>query len=1042
MVFDTAGRFIIENYPAQKPFSSFLPGIAGVFGIPLWVFYTNRGQAIAGFGVESKDSPIMEFQPANKAYQTTAYTGFRTFIKVGDEYYEPFSPLRHPPNPNRDMFISMNELEIQELEPKLGLQTNITYFTLTNEPFAGLARQLTVKNTSDKPLTLELLDGMAAVVPYGTNDWFMKMMARTGEAWLEVFNMENNVPFYRTRASIVDKSEVEGVEAGHFYLAFYEHANHSEILKPIVDPVVIFGNNTALSYPDQFMANNLAAVLAQKQVTVGKTPCGFFGTSIPLQPDETFTLHSIIGHVNNLESLNHQISRIASAEYLDKQLQASQSLAQSLTDTVAVKSGNPIFDAYTRQTFLDNMMRGGWPLILGNDAVYHVYSRKHGDMERDYNAFCLAAEPFSQGNGNFRDVNQNRREDVWLNPAVKDFNIKMFVNLIQADGYNPLVIDGSKFTIPPAQHNKILELVEQVDKFSSFTFDAFTPGELLKFIDANQITLKIPQDQFIDTVFQYAIQSIEASFHEGYWVDHWTYNLDLIENYLAIYPDQETDLLFNNLNFTFYDSSAIVRPRHEKYVLANGNPRQFNSVKLDAEKAELIASRPEHPNIMRKANGYGEIYHTSLLAKLFSLAIIKMATLDPYGMGIEMEADKPGWYDAINGLPGLFGSSMPETFELLRLVKFIQTAIAQQDNVTVQLPIELSSLLNVIVGGTDYWVVTTAREKYREQIRLGFAGQEKALTQQEMLDSLEYFISKLESGITRAFDLNNGLPPTYFRYHPTDYAELATVDDQGRPNIRVNEFDVEILPLFLEGAVRSLKTMSNQKDAQAIYERIRNSELFDTKLKMYKLNASLDNQPMDIGRARAFTSGWLENGSIWMHMAYKYLLALLKAGLYGEFFEEFKNGLIAFQDPKIYGRSILENSSFIASSAHPDTSIHGQGFVARLSGSTAEFISILHHMLIGEKPFYLHEGQLCLTFKPILPTELFNDAGQIQFTFLGQCKVTYHNPTKQPTYGMEPQKIILHSAENSVEINGSVVHEPYSGQIRAGAINEIDVFYN
>ena len=28
-------------------------------------------------------------------------------------------------------------------------------------------------------------------------------------------------------------------------------------------------------------------------------------------------------------------------------------------------------------------------------------------------------------------------------------------------------------------------------------------------------------------------------------------------------------------------------------------------------------------------------------------------------MGIEMEAGKPGWNDAMNGLPGLFGSEMP-----------------------------------------------------------------------------------------------------------------------------------------------------------------------------------------------------------------------------------------------------------------------------------------------------------------------------------------------------------------------------------------------
>ena len=76
------GRFVIRDYAAKRPFASFLPGIAGPLGIPLWVFYVNRGQAIASFGVENKDNPIMEFEPANKAYQTTPYTGFRTFLKL------------------------------------------------------------------------------------------------------------------------------------------------------------------------------------------------------------------------------------------------------------------------------------------------------------------------------------------------------------------------------------------------------------------------------------------------------------------------------------------------------------------------------------------------------------------------------------------------------------------------------------------------------------------------------------------------------------------------------------------------------------------------------------------------------------------------------------------------------------------------------------------------------------------------------------------------------------------------------------------------
>jgi hypothetical protein len=40
-----------------------------------------------------------------------------------------------------------------------------------------------------------------------------------------------------------------------------------------------------------------------------------------------------------------------------------------------------------------------------------------------------------------------------------------------------------------------------------------------------------------------------------------------------------------------------------------------------------------------------------------------------------MEADKPNWFDALNGLPSLFGSSVAETFELKRLVVFISSAL-------------------------------------------------------------------------------------------------------------------------------------------------------------------------------------------------------------------------------------------------------------------------------------------------------------------------------------------------------------------------------
>ena len=42
----------------------------------------------------------------------------------------------------------------------------------------------------------------------------------------------------------------------------------------------------------------------------------------------------------------------------------------------------------------------------------------------------------------------------------------------------------------------------------------------------------------------------------------------------------------------------------------------------------------------------------TVISKLCILGMLKFSTLDPFGMGVEMEGGKPGWNDAMNGLPG------------------------------------------------------------------------------------------------------------------------------------------------------------------------------------------------------------------------------------------------------------------------------------------------------------------------------------------------------------------------------------------------------
>ncbi|KAJ1383347.1 hypothetical protein B484DRAFT_411167, partial [Ochromonadaceae sp. CCMP2298] len=53
------------------------------------------------------------------------------------------------------MYIDENEVEIEEVQHTIGLQTNVLYFTLPNEDFPALVRRVTFKNIEKNPLQLE-----------------------------------------------------------------------------------------------------------------------------------------------------------------------------------------------------------------------------------------------------------------------------------------------------------------------------------------------------------------------------------------------------------------------------------------------------------------------------------------------------------------------------------------------------------------------------------------------------------------------------------------------------------------------------------------------------------------------------------------------------------------------------------------------------------------------------------------------------------------------------------------------------------------------
>ena len=574
----------------------------------------------------------------------------------------------------------------------------------------------------------------------------------------------------------------------------------------------------------------------------------------------------------------------------------------------------------------------------------------------------------------------------------------------------------------------------------------FTPGSIINTMANNQIETKLSDDELFEIIFKDAKQIFEADFGEGYWIDHWTYILDLVENFNAVYPDQLNDTLFNDVSYSFFESPIYVLPRDEKICLTkDGSVRRFGALlHYDQEKIKKCGMNLHESNWLKDSDG--REVKTNLYAKLFTLAVNKVASLDPSGMGIEMEADKPGWNDAMNGLPGLFGSGVSETIEIKRVLMFLKEQYSSNEELElpselIDFTVALTQTLKHEVDEFMYWDrATSLKEQYRSAIRFGTKGREK-LSTKNVLEFLEQANTKMDEALSKALHLGNGIYPTYLVHEVTGYEELMEngspkIGNYGLPTVKPTGFKVRALPYYLEAPARAMKIMKNTQKKKMMYDNIKLSNVYDHELKFYKTSEYLDNESNEIGRGRSFTKGWQERESNFLHMTYKYLLGLLKGGLYKEFYDEIDTNLTCFMDPSVYGRSTLENSSFIASSVNPDPEVRGQGWVARLSGSTAEMLSIWSYMMFGKNPFIVEKGLLKLNLKPLLSKEFFNN-GVLEFTFLGKTKIVYHNELNINTFdeAFGIKKYVVDGVEYE-SITGMTAE-----RLRSGLIEEINIYF-
>ena len=1079
--------FVIEEYNWAPAFSNFLPGIAGAWGIPLWAYYVNRGQAMTSVGVRDKDGQILEFYSLNKAVMRIEREGFRTFIRIdGGPVYEPFRKTERT-GISQTMIISSAELVLRERNEPLGFEIEVTYFTLPNLPVAAMTRQVRLRNLAARRRRFEWLDGAARIIPFGVGLARSKAIPRHIEAMMGVSNIRG-IPLFRLKQKPEDLAQVGSLSGGHFYYAAGARLGRGLV----VDPDAVFGDEISRDRAWRFEREGAPGVLAATAYRDNKTPAAFVVRTDRLAAGAEVTQSSMLGHVKRDDDLPPLLSAVRRKSFFDRKRAENVGEIAAIGNRCFTVSSTPTFDAYAEQNFLDNVIRGGMPMVFqtvrGPSACY-LFGRRHGGLERDYHHFVVEPTYLSQGNAFYRDVLQNRRSDTFFFPEVEAANLITFLNLSQLDGYNPLGVDAVTYRV--ADDAALGRWLRRNVSSAPVRADlrrrmqgSFSPGQLVMLLESRMGRPVRDRERVAREVLTVCVQNEVGSLHEGFWSDHWHYNFDLLDAILMVLPDRLEDLLIGHSVYTFFDDPDVVVPRSEKTVAVGAKIRRFGAVIRDSEKERQIRARKHDPYTVRTRYGRGAIYRTTLLVKLLCVVTNRLSTLDPAGTGIEMEAGKPGWNDALNGLPGLFGSGLSELLELRRAFRFMGDALDQIGRpasgtvpVYEELAVFIRSLRRIVRrrlrsrsarAAFRYWdAANTAKEQYRDRSRLGVSGRTVDMTVREIRGFLADGGTMLDATFRRPTRDQvmspGGVPYTYFLNEVVKHRPLSRRGQQGFPLVQALGFRQRPVRLFLEGAVHWMK--DRPEEALDIYRAVRRSRVFDRKLAMYKASEDMTGETTELGRlVGAYPRGWIENESIYLHMHYKYLLEVLRAGLYKEFWKDARTGLIPFLDPTVYGRSTLEGASFVVSSAYPDERFHGRAFQPRLSGMTTEFISMWILALVGSQPFRMAvDGRLTLTLEPRLPDWLFTERettrqyhdpsdgwrevsipkNALAFKLLGRILVVYRNPRRRRTWGVrgvQPKAYRLEYRDGQVvELDEVAVAGAHAEAVREGAVRRIDV---
>lgn len=693
--------FKISDHDAMRPFFMSI-----VSDSNHWMFISSNGGLTAGR--KNPEFALFPYYTDDKITEAADITGSKTILHVKKNgevtIWEPFSDrytAKYDISRNLYKSIYGNKVIFEEINHDL--QLSFRYQWCSSNLY-GFVKQSEIVNLADTDCSINLLDGIQNVMPYGVESNMQRLTSNLVDAYKRSeIHPEAGIGIFALSAIIVDKAEPsEALKANiawslgldnplHLLSSLQLDAFRQQIpLRPEYDVKgekgAYFLNKEIILPAKEGKTWKIIANVNQNQTQV----ISLAGSIRENHDLENQVQDNIDAGTQNLISLNaaadglqftadkrentrhfsNVLFNIMRGGIFDHNYQIEKhdflkylTAANKNVLTDHQQFINGLEDTFTLTTFKEKLT-GSEDANLIRLCIEYLplkFSRRHGDPSRPWNNFSINTLNENDGSkvldyeGNWRDIFQNWEALAYSYPQFVEGMIFRFLNASTFDGYNPYRVTKG-----------------------GFDWETIEPDNPWSYI--------------------------------GYWGDHQIIYLqkflEIIENF---YPGTIQNWLDKDW-FVYAAVPYIIKPYDQ--ILNNPKDTIAFDHQWDASIRELREKVGVDGALLKTGNG--GIYHVNFLEKILAAVLAKLSNFIPEA-GIWLNTQRPEWNDANNALVGN-GVSMVTLYYLHRFMKFFRKIIEESKLESIKVSNEMIEF---------YHTIRETFYEYQSGLQRGISDQER-----------------------------------------------------------------------------------------------------------------------------------------------------------------------------------------------------------------------------------------------------------------------------------------------------------------------------